>query len=58
MSRIFDEIRESGAYQASIEIAIRMIERNKYTVEEIADIVDLSLDKVKELAEDLREMKN
>ena len=50
MCRAFEETRAAAAYQASIDIAMRMIERGKLSLEEIADYSGLPLEKVQELA--------
>ena len=50
MCRAFEETRDAAAYQEKIETAQRMIARGKYTIEEIADISGLTIEKVQELA--------
>ena len=38
-------------YESSEEIAIKMLQKNTYSIEEIADITSLTVDEVKALAE-------
>lgn len=45
-----EEIKRKVAEQVNREIALKMIERGKMTLEEIADICELPLEKVRELA--------
>ena len=50
MCRAFEETRREGAMQHAIDTAMRMIARGKCTIEEIADISGLTIEKVQELA--------
>ncbi|MBR0227139.1 MAG: hypothetical protein IJQ62_02195 [Clostridia bacterium] len=47
MSKVFDEIREEKA----IRIAKNLIKMGKSTLQEIAEVTELSMEKVQELAE-------
>ena len=55
MCRTFEETRlegeRYGRLKKAIEIAKRMIERNRYTFEEIAYVVDLPIETVLELTD-------
>ncbi len=51
MSRIMEEMCDKAAHDKSIEIATKMIQQGKQTIEEIAYITDLSTDEVNELAQ-------
>ena len=50
MCRAFEEIRLEGEMRHAIDTAKRMIERGKYTLEEIADVAGLPIETVQELA--------
>ena len=54
MSKVFEEIRDEAEKRArhshAVETAIRLIERGKDSLEEIADIAQLPLEEVQELA--------
>ena len=50
MCRAFEETRLEGEMRRAIDVALRMITRGKYTLEEIAEDTGLPLDKVQELA--------
>ena len=47
MSKVFDEIREEKA----IRIAKNLIKMGKTTLQEVAEVTELSMEKVQELAE-------
>lgn len=51
MSGVFDEVREEGAYEKSIEIAERMLLFGKVSYEDIAEYVNLPLEEIKRLAD-------
>lgn len=51
MCQISEEIRRDAMYESSEEIAIKMLQKNTYSIEEIADITSLTVDEVKALAE-------
>lgn len=50
MSRLLDEMREEAAKNASIEVTRQMLILGKNTIQEIAQICDLTLDEVTTLA--------
>ena len=50
MCKAMEDMRNESAINRSIEIAVRMIQEGKLTLEEIANYSLLSLDQVKELA--------
>ena len=50
MCRAFEETRDAAKYQEKIDVAMRLIARGKYTLEEIAEDTRLPLEKVQELA--------
>lgn len=50
MCRAFEETRDAARYHEKISLAAKMIERGKDTLEEIAELTGLPLDKVQELA--------
>lgn len=50
MCEIFDEIRNEAKNDKSCEIAKKMIEMGKMTLDEIAECSGLSIEKVRELA--------
>lgn len=47
------EWKAEGQAEASIKMAKRMLAKGKYALEEIAEVTELPLEKVKELAESL-----
>jgi predicted HTH domain antitoxin len=49
MSKILEDMRNETALSKSKEIAIRMIEAGKNSLEDIADYTELPLETVKEL---------
>ena len=51
MCEAMDRIAEKRAMETRFETALRMIARGKMTLEEIAGVSKLSLEKVKELAD-------
>jgi len=50
MCRAFEETRNEASLRRAISIAKNMIEKGKYELEEIAEITELPLTKVQELA--------
>lgn len=50
MSGVFDEVREEGAYENTIEIVKRMLKLGNLSYEEIAVCVNLPLEEIKRLA--------
>jgi len=50
MCKAMEDMRNESAINRSIEIAVRMIQEGKLTLEEIANYSLLSLDQIKELA--------
>ena len=50
MSGVFDEVREEGAYEKSIEVAERLLKLGKNSYEDIATCVNLPLEEIKRLA--------
>ncbi len=50
MCKAFEEIRDEAAKRTSVQIALRMLDAQKYSLEEIADLTELTLDEVKALA--------
>ncbi len=52
MSRVFEEIAQEADKARMIKTAQRMLSAGKYTYEDIADILEISVDEVKALTED------
>lgn len=52
MSKIFEDMRDAAKLQRSIDIAADLIAAGKMTLEEIAQVCRLSLEKVRELAKE------
>jgi len=50
MCKAFEELRDEGRRDNAIDVAKRMLEKGKYTIEEIIEISGLPLDQIKELA--------
>ncbi|MBO6194414.1 MAG: hypothetical protein J6O00_09580, partial [Clostridiales bacterium] len=50
MMSVEDEIRQEGAEQRDIEIALRMISRGRDSLEEISEITGLPMERIRELA--------
>lgn len=50
MCKIMEELNQQAVYEKQQQIAIAMIDKGKYTYEEISECTGLPLDKVKELA--------
>ena len=50
MSKVIEDMRKEAEYNSSVEIAMRMIARGKFTIEEIAEDTGLALSKVQELS--------
>ena len=48
------DMRHEGMKEAKFEAARNMLIKNKLTLEEIADYIDLPLETVQQLAEDLK----
>lgn len=55
MNRLLEEYGREQARETKIQIATRMLKRGTYTLEEIAEYVDLPLDRVEELARKVKE---
>ena len=51
MSRVFDDLANEIVKAQKIKFAKRMIARGKLSLEEIAEVLDLPLSAVRELAE-------
>ena len=51
MCKVLEDMRNETAELRSIEIAERLIAQGKLSFEEIAEVADLTTEKVKELAE-------
>lgn len=54
MSKALEDMRNEAEYNISVEIAMRMIARGKFTLEEISEYTDLALSKVQELSASLK----
>ena len=50
VSKALEDMRNEAEYNSSVEIAMRMIARGKFTLEEIAEDTGLALSKVQELS--------
>ena len=53
MCRIFEEYGDERAAEKSIEIAEKLLRKNKLTLEEISDAADVPLETVEQLAQKL-----
>ena len=51
MCRAFEELRNESISNTKIEIALKMLQLGKYTIEEVIEITGLTKDQVMELAE-------
>ena len=51
MCRVLETYGEQMALRRAIEVALKLIAKGKMTLEEIAEVSDFSLEKVKELAD-------
>ena len=49
MCKAFEETRLEGEYRGRMETAIKLIQRGKLTLEEIAEDTGLALEKIQEL---------
>ena len=50
MCRAFEELRNESISNTKIEIALKMLQLGKYTIEEIIEITGLTKDQVMELS--------
>ena len=50
MCQISEEIRRDAIHESAEEIALKMLQKNIYSIEEIAEITSLTVDEVKVLA--------
>ena len=51
MCKAMEDMRNEAAKEKSIEIALRMLKAGKYTHEDIADLLQMTVDEVKALDE-------
>lgn len=51
MCRVMEEMRNQAAREKMVSIARRMLRTGKYTYEDIADVLEISVDEVKALDE-------
>lgn len=51
MCKIMEDMKNEAAKRNSIEIALRMLSKRKYTYEDIAEALELTVDEVKALDE-------
>ena len=51
MCRIFEEYGDERVAEAKIEVVEKLLRQNKLTVEEIADIADVPLEQVRQMAQ-------
>ncbi len=48
---MFESAIEKGEYKKANNVALKMLKKDKYSYEEIADLTGLSIDQIKKLAE-------
>ena len=51
--KLMQKEREEGKVEEALDTAKRMLAKGKYSIDEIADVTDLPIDKVKELADSM-----
>ncbi len=53
MCEIWEEIRNEGIMEGKIELATNLIKDGAYSLEKIAELTGISIDKIRELAGNL-----
>ena len=54
MCKIMEDLAKEERLENSIEIALNLLKLNDYSIEKIASVTGLTVEKVKELAEELK----